>query len=272
MTTLGPPDSSAPRGAASRVAWAFRDGMAMTGRNLITLRRTPQLLVFATIQPLLFVLMFRYVFGGSIRVPGFDYVNYLMPGIFAQVVAFGAVQTGVGLAEDQRTGFIQRLRSLPMSRSAVLAGRTTADLARNLFVVALMVGVGFAVGFSVQTNAAKFGLALVVLLAFGFAFSWVFAFIGLSVPNAESAQAASFPIILVMVFVSSAFVLTENMPSWLQPFAEHQPVTATVGAVRALSQGGPWVADTLASLAWTAAILAVFVPLAVWRYRRSQTG
>lgn len=272
MTTLAPPMAAPHRGLPARVAWALRDGLAMTRRNLLTLRRTPQLMVFATIQPLLFVLMFRYVFGGSILVPGYDYVDYLMPGIFAQVVAFGAVQTGVGLAEDRRSGFIQRLRSLPMARSAVLAGRTTADLARNVFVVLLMAAVGFAVGFTLQTNWARFALALAVLLAFGFAFSWIFAFIGLSVPNAESAQAASFPIILVMVFVSSAFVPPESMPSWLQWFAEHQPVTAAVDAVRALCLGGPWVADVLTSLAWTAAILAVFVPLAVVRYRRATEG
>ena len=250
------------------MAYAARDVLAMTWRNLLTIRRLPQLLVFATIQPLLFVLMFRYVFGGSIQVPGVDYVNYLMPGIFAQVVAFGAVNTAVGLAEDRHTGLIERLRSLPMARSAVLAGRTLADLARNVLVVALMVAVGFAVGFRVETNAAKLLLGLVVLLLFGYALSWIFAFVGLSVPNAESAQAAAFPIMLPLVFASSAFVATENMPDWLQVFAEHQPVTAAVDAVRSLALGGPWLADVGVSLAWTAGVLAVFVPLCVRRYRR----
>ena len=250
------------------MAYAVRDVLAMTWRNLLTIRRLPQLLVFATIQPLLFVLMFRYVFGGSIQVPGVDYVNYLMPGIFAQVVAFGAVNTAVGLAEDRHTGLIERLRSLPMARSAVLAGRTLADLARNVLVVALMVAVGFAVGFRVETNAAKLLLGLVVLLLFGYALSWIFAFVGLSVPNAESAQAAAFPIMLPLVFASSAFVATENMPDWLQVFAEHQPVTAAVDAVRSLALGGPWLADVGVSLAWTAGVLAVFVPLCVRRYRR----
>lgn len=250
------------------MAYAVRDVLAMTWRNLLTIRRLPQLLVFATIQPLLFVLMFRYVFGGSIQVPGVDYVNYLMPGIFAQVVAFGAVNTAVGLAEDRHTGLIERLRSLPMARSAVLAGRTLADLARNVLVVALMVAVGFAVGFRVQTNAAKLLLGIVVLLLFGYALSWIFAFVGLSVPNAESAQAAAFPIMLPLVFASSAFVATENMPDWLQVFAEHQPVTAAVDAVRSLALGGPWLGDVGVSLAWTAGVLAVFVPLSVRRYRR----
>ncbi|HJZ62166.1 MAG TPA: ABC transporter permease [Miltoncostaeaceae bacterium] len=260
------------RGPALRLGWAVRDGLAMTMRNLITIRRLPQLLVFATIQPLLFVLMFRYVFGGAIQVPGVDYVNYLMPGIFAQVVAFGAVQTAVGLAEDRRRGLLERLRSLPMARSAVLAGRTTADLVRNVFVVALMTGVGFAVGFRVETNGAKFLLGLLVLLAFGLSLSWLFALIGLSVANAETAQAASFPVLLPLVFASSAFVSTASMPGWLQAFAEHQPVTAVVDAVRALVLGGPWGADVLKSLAWTAGILAVAVPLAIRRYRQGSSG
>jgi ABC-2 type transport system permease protein len=262
----------APRHAEASLPSSFglaaRDVLAMTWRNLLTIRRLPQLLVFATIQPLLFVLMFRYVFGGSIQVPGVDYVNYLMPGIFAQVIAFGAVNTAVGLAEDRNRGLIERLRSLPMARSAVLAGRTFADLARNVLVVLLMLAVGFAVGFRVQTNMGKLLLGLAVLLLFGYALSWIFAFVGLSVPNAETAQAAAFPIMLPLVFASSAFVSTENMPDWLRVFAEHQPVTAAVDAVRALALGGPWAADVLASLAWTAGILLVFVPLSVRRYRR----
>ena len=173
--------------SAGGLSWAIRDALALTWRNLLTIRRLPQLLVFATIQPLLFVLMFRYVFGGAIQVPNVEYVNYLMPGIFAQVVAFGAISTGIGLAEDRRNGLIERLRSLPMARSAVLAGRTLADLGRNVFVVMLMLGVGFAVGFRVETSPAHLILGLLLLLAFGYALSWVFAFIGLSVANAESA-------------------------------------------------------------------------------------
>jgi ABC-2 type transport system permease protein len=251
-----------------RVRFGTRDVFAMTWRNLLTIRRVPQLLVFATIQPLLFVLMFRYVFGGAIHVPGVDYVNYLLPGVFAQVVAFGAVQTAVGLAADRGGGLIERLQSLPMARSAVLAGRTIADLCRNTLVVTLMLAVGFAVGFRLQTNVPKLLLALVVLLLFGFSLSWVFAFIGLSVSNAETAQAAAFPLLLPLVFASSAFVPTATMPPWLQAFANHQPVTAAVNAVRRLVLGGPWAEDVLISLAWTAGILLVFVPLAVRRYRR----
>jgi ABC transporter DrrB family efflux protein len=272
MSTAYAPLPVTGGGAGAQARWAVHDGLAMTWRNLLTIRRLPQLLVFATIQPLLFVLMFRYVFGGAIVVPGVDYVNYLMPGIFAQTVAFGAIQTGVGLAEDKGRGLIERLRSLPMARSAVLSGRTTADLARNVFVVALMAAVGFAVGFRVQTDAGKFLLALVVLLAFGLSLSWMFALIGLSVSNAETAQAASFPILLPLVFASSAFVPVASMPGWLQAFAKHQPVTAAVNAVRSLVLGGPWVSDVLISLGWTAGLLAVFAPLAIRKYQRAGAG
>lgn len=262
-----------PQGAYLEVrqgpGFAVRDTLAMTWRNLLRIRRLPQLLVFATIQPLLFVLMFRYVFGGAINVPGVDYVNFLMPGIFAQVVAFGSVNTAIGLAEDRSQGLIERLRSLPMARSAVLMGRTLSDLVRNVGVVALMLAVGFAVGFRLQTDVWHLLLALGVLLIFGFALSWIFALIGLSVSGAETAQAASFPIMMILVFASSAFVPTDSMPGWLQGWADNQPVSVTVDAVRALVLGGPWGTDALISLAWSAGILVVFVPLAVHRYRRN---
>ncbi len=235
--TVRVPTIALPRGGARTARYAVSDALALAWRNLLTIRRVPQLLIFATIQPLLFVLMFRYVFGGAIDVPGVDYVNYLMPGIFAQTVAFGAISTGIGLAVDKDTGLIERLRSLPMARSAVLAGRTLADLTRNVFVVTLMVAVGFAVGFRIETNAARLVLGVLLLLLFGFALSWIFALIGLSVANAESAQAASFPFMMPMVFASSAFVSTDTMPGWLQAFAEHQPLTAAVDAMRTLVLG-----------------------------------
>jgi ABC transporter DrrB family efflux protein len=248
---------------------AVRDALIIAGRNLTVLRRLPQLLVFATVQPVLFVLMFRYVFGGAIVVPGVSYVDYLMPGIFAQTVAFGAITTAVGLSEDLGTGLVDRFRTLPMARSAVLAGRTLADLVRNVGVVLLMVAMGYLVGFRVQTSAPALLAALLVLLLFGFALSWVFALIGLSVPNAESAQAAAFPLLFPLVFASSAFVPTATMPGPLRAFAEHQPVTAAVDAVRALVLGGPTTGPVLTSLAWSLGILAVAAPLAVRRYRRA---
>jgi ABC transporter DrrB family efflux protein len=219
----------------------------------VTLRRLPQLLVFSTVQPVIFVLMFRYVFGGAIRIPGVDYVNYLMPGIFAQTVTFGAIQTGIGLAEDLNKGLIERFRSLPMSRSAVLAGRTLADLTRNVFVVALMI------------------VVVAVILLFGFSLTWVFAIIGLSSRNAETAQAMSFPILAPLVFASSAFVAVDTMPGWLQPFARYQPVSVAVDAVRSLMLGGQFhdPAKVAGSLAWSIGIVAVFAPLAVRVYRRT---
>lgn len=245
------------------------DSLALAWRGLITYRRVPQLLVFSTIQPVVFVLMFRYVFGGAIRVPGEDYVDYLMPGIFVQTSVFGAIGTAIGLATDVQSGLLERFRSLPMARSAVLTGRTLADLSRNIFVVVLMSGVGFLVGFHVRSNALEFVLAMVLVLLFGYALSWVFATLGLLLGNPESAQAAAFPVMAPLVFASSAFVPVASMPGWLQPFAAHQPVSVTASAARALTLGTPAGSYLLQSLGWIAGILLVFVPVAVWRYRRA---
>jgi len=196
----------------------------------------------------------------------------LMPGIFAQTVAFGAITTGIGLSEDLARGLVDRFRTLPMARSAVLAGRTVADLVRNVGVVALMVAMGYLVGFRVQTSPLALLAGILLLLLFGFALSWVFALVGLSVANAESAQAASFPLLFPLVFASSAFVPTATMPAPLRAFADHQPVTAVIDAVRALVLGGPTATLVLTSLAWSLGILAVAAPLAVRRYRRASGG
>ena len=248
----------------------IRDATAVAGRNLIAYRRVPQLLVFSTIQPVIFVLLFRYVFGGAVKTPpGVPYVDYLMPGIFVQTTVFGAIGAAVGLATDLKSGLLERFRSLPMARSAVLAGRTTADLARNVFATALMAVVGFAVGFRVHTSALGFLAGMLLVLLFGYVLSWVFATVGLAVGDPETAQAAAFPVMAPLVFASSAFVPVSTMPSWLQPFAEHQPVSVTASAVRALMIGGPTTSYVLQSLAWCAAILLVFVPVAVRRYRRT---
>ena len=259
----------APTVERGRLATAVDDGLAMAGRNLRAMSRMPQVIVFSAIQPVIFVVMFRYVFGGAIRVPGVDYVNFLMPGIFVQTVVFGGLNTVIGLSDDLGKGLIERFRSLPMARSAVLAGRTTADLVRNVGVVALMVLVGMLVGFRVQTDVLAFLAAIGLLLLFAFALSWVFALLALSVGNPEAAQAASFPPVAVLVFASSAFVPVASMPGWLQVWAEHQPVSVTVDAVRALVLGGPTASPVLQSLAWCIAITAVFAPLAVRRYRRT---
>jgi ABC-2 type transport system permease protein/oleandomycin transport system permease protein len=247
---------------------ALTDSMTVTWRNLVAMRRVPQVLVLSTIQPVIFVLMFRYVFGGAIETPGVPYVDYLMPGIFVQTITFGAVNTAVGLSEDLHGGIIERFRSLPMAASAVLAGRTGADLVRNVGVIILMACVGFAVGFRIHTNALAFLAALGIVLLFSLSMSWVFATLGLTAPNAEAAQAASFPVLAVLVFASSAFVPVDTMPGWLQVFAEHQPVTATVNAARALVLGGPTQTEVVKSIAWSLGIVAVFAPLAVRRYRR----
>ena len=250
---------------------AVRDTLEITRRNLIAYLRVPQLLIFSTIQPVIFVLLFNYAFGGAIQLPGFPYpyIDYLMPGIFVQTVVFGSITTAIGMATDLQSGLTERFRALPMARPAVLSGRTLADLARNVFVVILMMAVGFAVGWRIHTNVAGLiGGALLVLL-FGYAMSWVFAAVGLAVGDPESAQAASFPVLAPLVFASGAFVPVSTMPGWLQAFANHQPVTAAANAVRALTAGGPTATYVWHSIAWDLAILAVFAPLAVRLYRRA---
>jgi len=249
---------------------ALRDTFAITQRNLIAYRRVPQLLVFSTIQPVIFVLMFRYVFGGAIKLPGpIPYVDFLMPGIFVQTVVFGAIATAIGLATDMKSGLMERFHALPMARSAVLTGRTMADLARNVFVVILMMIVGFLVGWRIHTNVLAMLAGAFLVLLFGYAMSWIFATVGLAVGDPETAQAAAFPVLAPLVFASSAFVSPEKMPGWLQVFANHQPVSATASAVRALVNGGPTASYVVQSVAWCVGILLVFAPLAVRLYRRA---
>jgi ABC transporter DrrB family efflux protein len=248
---------------------AVRDALAITWRNLIGYRRVPQLLVFSTVQPVIFVLLFRYVFGGAINVPGVPYVDFLMPGVFVQTVVFGSLATAIGLAADMKSGLLERFRSLPMARSAVLAGRTLADLTRNVFVVLLMVVVGFMVGFRIHADALALIAGILLLLFFGYAMSWIFATVGLALGDPETAQAAAFPVLAPLVFASTVFVPLESMPGWLQVWAEHQPVSVTASAVRALVLGGPTASLVWQSLAWCVGILAVFAPIAVRRYRRA---
>ena len=246
------------------------DALTITWRNLLNIRRNPQLLVFATIQPIIFVLMFRYVFGGAIKVPGVKhYVDFLMPGIFVQTVVFGSLTTGVGLADDLQKGLIERFRSLPMARSAVLVGRTLADLVRNVFVVLLMSAMGFLVGWRIHTNVFALFAGLALVVAFAYSLSWVFAIVGMSVPDGETAQAASFPLLAPLVFASSAFVGLKSMPGWLQAFASRQPVTIVVNAVRALTLGGPTKTYVIEAIAWIVGIIVVCAPLSVAKYRRT---
>jgi ABC transporter DrrB family efflux protein len=249
---------------------ALRDTFAVMQRNLIAYRRVPQLLVFSTIQPVIFVLMFRYVFGGAIKVPGdIPYVDFLMPGVFVQTVVFGAIATAIGLASDMKSGLMERFHALPMARSAVLTGRTFADLTRNVFVVILMMVVGYLVGWRIHTNVLGLIAGALLVMFFGFAMSWVFATVGLAVGDPETAQAAAFPVLAPLVFASSAFVPVSTMPEWLQVFAKHQPVSATATAVRALTIGGPTATYVWRSIAWCVGILVVFAPIAVRYYRRA---
>ena len=245
------------------------DAGVVTGRNLRHFVRQPQLLLFSTIQPIILILLFTYVFGGAIRTPGFSYVNFLIPGIIVQNIAFGGFVTAIGLNDDLHKGLIERFRSLPMARSAVLVGRTMADLFRNLFVVVLMTIVGVAVGFRPDTNVFAFLAGVGLILLFAFALSWGFAIIGLAARNAETAQAMAFPLLFPLTFASSAFVPVDSMPGWLQVYARHQPVSVVVDATRALMVGDPTSSSVLVALAWTVGLLAILIPLAVRRYRRA---
>ncbi|HEX9525897.1 MAG TPA: ABC transporter permease [Streptosporangiaceae bacterium] len=270
MTTLaartGRPLPSRRR---SKLAWAAADALAVAKRNVIGMTRRPQVLAFATIQPVLFVLLFRYVFGSSIHIPGVSYVNYLMAGIFVQTVMFGAQSTAVGMAEDLHNGLIERFRSLVMARSAVLAGRVLADALLNVFGIVLMLGVGYLVGFRLHTNVAALVAATGMLLLFGFAISWVNVLLGLAAKSAEAAAAASLPLTVLLAFPSSAFLLTNNMPGPLRAYADHQPLTAAVNTVRPLLLGGPTASHAVAAIIWCAGIVAVFAPLSVLKYRRA---
>jgi ABC-2 type transport system permease protein len=254
----------------NRLAWALSDAWVITKYNLIAVPRVPEMLVFLTIQPILFVVLFRYVFGGAIDTPGLPYQDFLMPGVIVQTVVFGGITTGVGLADDMQKGVMDRLRSLPMARFAVLAGRTIADIGRNIFLIVLMTVVGLIVGFSFHdTTAPEILAGVALMLLFGFAFSWIAALIGLSVPNAEVAQSAGFIWLFPLTFASSAFVPVDSMPDWLQAFAEVNPVTLTVNAVRELWLGVPSGNDILWSLLWSVGLVAIFAPLATIRYRRT---
>jgi ABC-2 type transport system permease protein/oleandomycin transport system permease protein len=263
-TVSGAPHSDRP---ATRLRWAVSDTLTITRRNLLALTRIPEALFFSAVQPIMFVLLFVYVFGNAIKTPGSSYVNYLMAGVFVQTVAFGAVSTSVGLAEDLQKGLIERFRALPMARSAVLIGRTTSDSVRNVFVVIIITVVGLLVGFRPTTGVVAYVAATLLILLFAYSLSWGFAMIGLSAANAETAQVMSFPLLFPLTFVSSAFVPVSSMPSWLQGFATYQPFSVTISACRALMIGGPTATWVIQSVAWTVGLLIIFIPLSSWRYR-----
>ena len=242
----------------------------MAGRQLRKTLRRPTYIVFAFVQPVTFVLLFRYVFGGAIDTGGIDYVDFLMPGIIVQTAIFGALITGLGLTEDLKAGVVDRFRSLPIARSAVLLGRTAADAAMNVMTLTVMVLVGVAVGFRPSEPVYDLVLAFALVLGFSYVFSWISAFVGLSVRNPETAESAGFIWVFPLTFASSAFVPTDSMPGPVQAFADVNPVTLAVDAARALTVGhGDALGPALGTLAWLVGLLLVFVPLAVRAFRRA---
>jgi ABC transporter DrrB family efflux protein len=247
------------------------DARVVSGRNLRHFVRQPDLLVFSTIQPIMFVLLFTYVFGGAIShslPPGVSYIDYLLPGILVQSVTFRASQTAVGLADDLKLGVIDRFRSMPMARSAVLIGRTTADLVRNVLIIVLMIIVGYIIGFRFQAGVAQALACIALVSAFGLALSWIFAFVALTVRGAEAAQTAGFVVLFPLVFASSVFVPVSSLPGWLEAIAKVSPVTLAADAARSLALVPGTPSSLGGAIAWIAGLLAVFIPLSVWRYRR----
>jgi ABC transporter DrrB family efflux protein len=258
-------------GLLARTRWGISDTLTLTRRALLVWFRVPAYLVFTVIQPVMFVLMFRYVFGGAIHVsniPG-GYVSFLMPGIIGQTAAFGCFATAIALAQELKKGVIDRLRSMPMARSAVLTGRLTADTMRMTITILIVVGVGYAVGFRFQNGVVPAILMVVLAVIFGLACCVIAAFTGLAIKDEESVQAFGLIWLFPLTFLSSAFVPISSMPGWLQAFANNQPVTFVINTMRALAIGGPIEANLWKSIAWLAGIFIVFIPLAVRAYKRA---
>ena len=246
------------------------DSRVMAARQLRKILRRPMYVVYLFVQPVIFVLLFRYVFGGAINTGRISYVNYLMPGIIVMTAVFGSLTTGLGLTEDMAAGAVDRFRSLPIARSAVLVGRTAADLLTNLLSLIVMLAIGLAVGFRPSQPVYDVVLAFALVLAFAYVFSWISAYVGISVRNPETAQSVGFIWVFPLVFASSAFVPTAHMPGVVHAFADVNPVTLVVNAARALTIGhGHAVGPALGALAWMAALLLIFVPLAVRAFRRA---
>jgi ABC-2 type transport system permease protein/oleandomycin transport system permease protein len=255
----------------SPAAAMVSDTLVIAKRSILRIPRQPDLLVGFTVQPVMFVLLFVYVLGGAIQTPGYDYVDFLIPGIIVQSMAFGGFVTALGLSEDLKKGLIDRFRSLPMAGSALLTGRTLADVASNVTQLAIMIGVGLAAGFRFATGAPEILAGIALCLLIGYVFSWVFAFIGLVASSPEAANGYGFTIIFPITFISSAFVPIDSMPGWLQPVAEANPVTVMVDAVRSLFIGTPAGNSIWGAVVWCAVIVGVFAPLSAWRYRRAVT-
>jgi len=247
---------------------AAADTLVLAQRNLLRIPRAPDLLISFTVQPIMFVLLFVFVFGGAISTPGYDYEDFLMPGIIAQTMAFGGFVTALGLADDLKKGLIDRFRSLPMSRAAVLLGRTFSDVLLNCLSLCVLFAVGFLAGFNfIGATVGEVVLGIVLLLLLGYAFSWVFALVGLFSSTPETANSIGFTLIFPLTFASSVFVPAESMPDGLQQFAEANPFTTWADAVRSLWLNTPANTDVWMSFVWCVVLIAVFAPLAVKRYR-----
>jgi ABC transporter DrrB family efflux protein len=257
----------------SALAFAASDTVVLAKRSLFRIRRQPDLLVGFTIQPIMFVLLFVYVFGGAIETPGIpgDYTDFLIPGIIVQSMVFGGFVTAIGLSEDLKKGLIDRFRSLPMWGPAVVAGRIMADVGTNAIQLAVMLAVGLVVGFRFASTTPEVIAGIALCFLIGYAFSWVFAFIGLTASSPEASNAYGFTILFPVTFISSAFVPTETMPDWLEPFAVHNPFSSMVDAARALFLGTPAGSRVWLAVVWSLAVIAIFAPLSAWRYRRSVT-
>ncbi len=261
------------------VAGALHDGWVVTKRNLIKIKRVPDLVIFSSIQPIMFVLLFAYVFGSAIHPAGVNYKDYLMAGIFTQTVAFGSALTAIGLADDLSKGIVDRFRSLPMSRAAVLIGRTTSDLLNNVLVVVVMSSCGLLVGWRIHTDPLRAAGGLALLFLFGYAMSWIAAVIGLSVRSVEVAQQAGFLWLFPLTFLSNAFVTTDGLPAALRAVADWNPVSSVALAMRDLwgnsaagfgrGSGFPANHPVLMAVLWSAAITAIFLPLSIVKYRRA---
>src|SRR5450631_1807022 len=264
---------SPPRDSPSlptQARWAVTDTLTIARRNLLVWARVPAYIVFTVVQPVIFVLMFRYVFGGAIHVPvKGGYVNFLLPGIIAQTAAFASFGTAIALAQELKKGVIDRLRSMPMARSAVLAGRLVADTARMLVTILIVIAVGYAVGFRFQNGVVPAILMVVLAVVFGVAICLIAAFTGLAIGDEESVQAFGLIWLFPITFLSSAFVPIRTMPGWLQAFANNQPVTYVINTMRALALGGPIEANLWKSIVWLVGIFVVFAPLAVRAYKRA---
>ncbi len=256
------PDPMTPR-------LALRDFYGITKRNLLRIIRTPQLLVLSVVQPAIILLLFRYVLGGAIRIPGIDYVDYVVPAIFLEAVLIGGMTTALALAQDLQLGMIDRFRSLPMARSAFLAGRTLADLCRSILALCFMIGLGLLVGFRFHGSlgACMAGVGMIIL--FGYAFIWMYTTVGLAVKDPQTAQIAAILPMFILFFASSAVVPVATMPGWLQPFARNQPASVVINTVRSLFEGGALSSDLWQALAWCLGILVVFFVISLNLYRRA---